>query len=306
MTSKWLEMSLSVPDDAVDLVCQLLVGLGSTGMTTADRPLDTFAPPSPDTLKNDPILKAYFEPPEDLENLSHQVRKELAKLAGLYPELSDPSIDYQLIDGQDWANDWKQHFPALKVGDKLVICPSWESWQAIAGEAVLTLDPGQAFGTGTHATTSLCLDAIAAHFVSGDPPHDVLDVGTGSGILAMASAALGASKVLATDIDTAACDVAKNNISNNGLDEQITITDAPLEELSGQFDLVLANILAGENIRLSAELVAHLKPGGRLILSGILVDQEQQVLDGFADYPLTLHATAHRDEWTCIVYKRHE
>ena len=211
-----------------------------------------------------------------------------------------------MIDGQDWANDWKQHFPAFKVGGKLVICPSWESWQTEAGEIVLTLDPGQAFGTGTHATTSLCLDAIAAHFESDDSPHDVLDVGTGSGILAMASAALGADKVLATDIDTAACEVAKSNISDNDLDEHITITEAPIENIPGQFDLVLANILAGENIRLAAELVAHLNPTGRLVLSGILIEQEQQVQDVFAEYPLTFVSATHRDEWTCVVYKRHE
>ncbi len=122
----------------------------------------------------------------------------------------------------------------------------------------------------------------------------------------MACAILGAEKVLATDIDPKACEVAEFNISQNGLDEHISTTDTPLEELCGQFDLVLANILAGENIRLAAELVGHLKPGGRLVLSGILVDQEQQVLKGFSGFPLKLLSTEHRDEWTCIVYQRHE
>jgi ribosomal protein L11 methyltransferase len=171
----------------------------------------------------------------------------------------------------------------------------------------LTLDPGQAFGTGTHATTSLCLDALAEHFAGEQPPGKILDVGTGSGILAMAGAALGARQVVANDIDSEACRIARDNIIRNRLEDHVTVTDAALEEMSGTYDLVLANILAAEILRLADRLVARLTPGvGRLVLSGILIEQEQQVMQGFAGYPLKLLATSHRDEWTCIVYQHHE
>jgi len=173
-------------------------------------------------------------------------------------------------------------------------------------EVVLTLDPGQAFGTGTHATTSLCLDALAGQFETGKPPKRILDVGTGSGILAMAGAALGAVEVVATDIDRDACRIARDNLSQNRLDHLVTVTDAALEEITGNYDLVMANILAAENLRLANQLVAHLTPGvGRLVLSGILIEQEQSVVEGFAGFPLTLLAINHRDEWTCIVYQSH-
>jgi len=306
MTSKWLEIRLTVPDRAVDLVSQRLVELGSTGVTLAVKELDTFIVPDPDSLDNDPQLKAYFRYPDQLEPFCQTLHRELEELMTIYPELAETVPAFREVDDHDWASDWQQHFPPFRVGDRLVIRPSWVDWPTRSGEVVLTLDPGQAFGTGTHATTSLCLDVLAEHFASDQPPRSLLDVGTGSGILAMAGAALGAEQVIACDIDSAACQVARDNVAQNDLAQQVSITDAPLEDISGRYDLVLANILAAENIRLADALVAHLAAGGWLVLSGILVDQEPQVLDAFASFPLTLLSTNHKDEWSCIVYRRHE
>lgn len=306
MNNRWLEMRLAVPDQAVDLVSQTLMTLGCTGVTAAEKALDTFVVPTPDSLANDPELRAYFAYPDDLAGLCREVRQTLSGLAGLYPELADVRLDCRELADQDWASDWQQHFPPFRVGSQLVICPSWVDWPETVGETVLTLDPGQAFGTGTHGTTGLCLDALAEHFAGPAPPRLILDVGTGSGILAMAAAALGADTVVACDIDSDACQVARDNVALNQLSRLVTITDCPLERITGEFDLVLANILAAENIRLAAPLVSHLAPQGRLVLSGILIEQEQQVLDGFAAFPLQLIKISRRDEWTCIVYQRHE
>ena len=306
MTNKWLEMRINVPDEAVDLVSQTLMDLGCTGITAAEKALDTFIVPPLESLANDPVLRAYFVYPESVENLCFSIRGALAELEALYPELANTRLDYRELADHDWASDWQQHFPPFRVGKRLVIHPSWVDWPTTGNEAVLTLDPGQAFGTGTHATTGLCLEALSDHFESTDPPKRILDVGTGSGILAMAAAALGAEAVVACDIDSDACQVAAENVQKNHLARQITITDSPLDEIAGQYDLVLANILAGENIRLAAPLVQRLAPQGRLVLSGILIEQEQQVIAGFTDFPLTLLSTSHRDEWTCIVYQKHE
>lgn len=306
MTNSWLEMRLAVPDRAVDLISQVLVDLGCTGVTAAEKALDTFIVPSADSLANDPVLRAYFSCPENVEALCTTVREALSELTVIFPELANCQLDYRMLADHDWASDWQQHFPPFRVGKRLVIHPSWIDWSPADGEVVLTLDPGQAFGTGTHATTGLCLEALAEHFENDRAPRRILDVGTGSGILAMAGAALGAEQVVACDIDRAACQVAADNVRQNGLADKIRITDSPLGEITGQYDLVLANILAAENIRLAAQLVVRLAPGGRLVLSGILIEQEQQVLDGFSPFPLTLLATSHRDEWTCIVYRCHE
>lgn len=306
MTSKWLEIRLSVPDEAVDLISQMLTDMGSTGVTAADKALDTFVVPSPESVTNDPVLRAYFSYPENPEALCTEIKEGLADLVAFCPSAKNVSLEYRELADHDWASDWKQHFPPFRVGSQLVICPSWIDWETKDGETVLTLDPGQAFGTGTHATTGLCLDAIAEHHASDTPFQNVLDVGTGSGILAMACAALGAKEVLANDIDSTACQVAKENTATNRLEGIISITETPLEEIDGSYDLVLANILASENIRLASPLVERLALNGRLVLSGILVEQEQKVLDCFSQYPLTLLSTHHKDEWTCIVYQRHE
>jgi len=307
MTSKWLEIRLAVPDEAVDLVSQNLMEIGCTGVTAAETQLDTFVVPAPEALVNDPVMKAYFIYPDKVDALLETILLSLSELADIYPALAETHLESRELGDQDWASDWQQHFPPFRVGSRLVIHPSWIDWQVTGDEAVLTLDPGQAFGTGTHATTSLCLDALAEHFASEQPPKNILDVGTGSGILAMAGAALGAGQVIATDIDNDACQVARNNISHNRLNHLVSVTDAALEEIDGTYDLVLANILASENLRLADQLVAHLTPGtGRLVLSGILIEQEQMVIKGFAGFPLTLLATNHRDEWTCIVYQNHE
>lgn len=304
MTNKWLEIRLTVPDQSVDMVSQTLLDLGCTGITAAEKALDTFIVPAPESLANDPVLRAYFNYPENVEDLCKTIQQALSALVGIYPELADTHLEHRELADHDWASDWQQHFPPFKVGDRLVIHPSWVDWPKSGNEVALTLDPGQAFGTGTHATTGLCLEAVAAHFKSDNPPQKILDVGTGSGILAMAGAALGAKEVLGCDIDSEACRVAVENVQQNQLEQSVTITDQPLDQIPGAYDLVLANILAGENIRLASQLVARLKSHGRIALSGILIEQEQQVLNAFAAFPLKQLSISHRDEWTCIVYQR--
>jgi ribosomal protein L11 methyltransferase len=306
MNRKWLEIQLAVPDEAVDLVSQKLMEIDCTGVTAAETKLDTFVVPAPENLANDPVMKAYFIYPEKVDELLEAVQKTLSELADMYPELARARLESRELADHDWASDWQQHFPPFRVGRRLVIHPSWIDWSPTGDEVALTLDPGQAFGTGTHATTSLCLDALAEHFASEQPPQKILDVGTGSGILAMAGAALGARQVIATDIDNDACQIARNNVSDNRLEHIVAVTGAALGEITGTYDLVLANILAAENLRLADQLVAHLTPGiGRLVLSGILIEQEQSVVKGFAGFPLTLLTTNHRDDWTCVVYQSH-
>ncbi|MEJ2490531.1 MAG: 50S ribosomal protein L11 methyltransferase [Desulfuromonadales bacterium] len=306
MITKWLEIRLAVPGPAVDLVAQKLVDIGCTGLTTADRHLDTFTAPDPNRLEDDPTLRAYFASPEDRKGFCRTVRRSLAELAVIWPGIDQIDLDLHELEDQDWATDWQQHFPPFTVGDRLLIHPSWDTQEVRPGKVALTLDPGQAFGTGTHATTSLCLDVLAEDLARTPAPARVLDVGTGSGILAMAAAALGAAEVVATDIDPQACAVARSNVAQNNLAGQITITSTPLEDVPGRFDLVLANILAAENLRLAEPLVAHLDRGGRLVLSGILTEQEDQILAGFAPYPLQHLMTRQRQEWSCIVYQRHD
>jgi ribosomal protein L11 methyltransferase len=208
------------------------------------------------------------------------------------------------VKDEDWAEGWKQHFSAVRIGRRLIVKPTWEDWSPATGEVVVNLDPGMAFGTGTHGTTRLCLEVLAELYAQPPYPCRVLDVGTGSGILAIAAAALGARRVLACDIEEEACRIAAENAALNGVAAQVEITDAALETLEGDFDVVVANILAEENIRLGAELTQRLAPGGVLILSGILQEKETLVTTAFAALGLNGPSLSREAEWVCLVYRK--
>jgi len=304
MDNTWLELHLQVPAAAVDLVGNALTELGCTGVTVEERQLDTFVAPDPDEpAPADYQVRAYFARPADLEVLRQEVRAQLEWLATIYPGLPTAVPDFIEVRNEDWAEGWKQHFSAVRIGRQLVVKPTWEAFAREGDDVVIELDPGMAFGTGTHGTTRLCLEAVAALFEERVRPR-VLDVGTGSGILAVAAAALGAERVLACDIDPEACAIAEENARHNQVAAVIEVSRAPLEALEGGFDLVLANILAEENIRLGDELVARVVAGGVLVLSGILIEKEALVRDAFARYPLAPPLITHREEWSCLLYRK--
>ncbi len=297
MNSDWIEIRLTVPAEQVDLVSGLLFTLGAGGVVTAERPLDTFVPPDPDEPETGPqTLKAYFQQREK-EELISEIRQMLA--GGWLDPV--PDLECRQVGAQDWAEGWKQHFQPFVIG-KLLIRPSWDQTQPGAGQTVLTIDPGMAFGTGSHATTRLCLQAVAE--LVPDHAQSVLDVGTGSGILAVAAALLGATKVIGCDIDPQSCTTAKENAEVNGVGDRVTITGESLETLPGRFDLVIANILAEENIRLAEPLTNHLQPGGYLVLSGILTEKTDLVRNTFDDLMGAPPQVHNLDEWASLVYRR--
>jgi ribosomal protein L11 methyltransferase len=305
MEKTWVEMRLQVPASAVDLVCHELAELGCDGVTVEERQLDTFVPPDPDEgAPEEYAIKAFYPSAGDLESLRRRIKERLDWLAGFIPGLVPALPDMREVRNEDWAEGWKQHFQAVRIGPRLVVKPTWETFAVGPRDVVVDLDPGMAFGTGTHGTTRLCLEALAGLFEQTPTPRRVLDVGTGSGILAIAAAALGAQRVLACDIEAESCRIASDNARLNGVAERLEVTDQSLEVLEGAFDVVLANILAEENIRLAPELVGRLVPGGALILSGILREKEALVREAFLSYPLSGPEITHREEWTCLLYRR--
>jgi len=304
MNKEWICIEINTPTAAVDLVCASLAELGCTGTVIEDKQLDTFIPPDGEL---DPgriyPLKAYFENPESTANLIHQIETILSELTSLNPAWKFSLRPALAVRQEDWAENWKQNFSTLRIGRQLIIKPSWETFIAEDDDRVIEIDPGMAFGTGTHGTTLLCLETIAELFEGATPPDSLLDVGTGSGILALGAAALGCQRILACDIDEEACRVARQNIVANGYDKQIEVTATPLEQLTGQFDLVVANILAEENVRLGQFLLDRLVPGGHLILSGILKEKEEFVRQGFSSYHLQTFPTRYHEDWICLIYQ---
>ena len=304
MENEWIVIEIQTRGEFIDLIGAVLAEYGCSGTVVEERCLDTFVVPDDDlSLSATYVLKTYFATVPD----PHQLVSQLTGALSEVPVLADQDIVIQLggpVRMEDWAENWKQNFTAFHVGDKLVIHPSWEDYVPAGDEVVLEIDPGMAFGTGTHATTKLCLEMIAELLDRPDPPLTMLDVGTGSGILALGAAALGCPQIVANDIDPVACTVARENINNNNYTHRIELSDLSLEVLSGRFDLIVANILAEENIRLKSTFLEHLRPGGWLVLSGILKEKEGLVRDGFADLPLKFLPSRYQDEWVCLASQR--
>jgi len=303
MKEKYLSVDVKVSGELVELASAVLMDQGSCGILVEDQQLDTFdVPDTPLVADKDYTLNAYFANEDPVATL-------LARLTSAFshvPVFAAGAISLTVSEALpqvDWSQNWKQYFTGFQIGRRLIVHPSWENPRVEEGQVAIEIDPGMAFGTGTHATTRLCLEAIAEQLESRHHPLKLLDVGTGSGILAIGAAALGCDQVVGTDIDPVACSVAQENVERNNLVDRVTITTEPLEHLEGAYDLVVANILAEENIRLKDALLHHLQPGGWLILSGILKEKEPLVAAAFAGAELVAMPPRSQEDWVCLVYQ---
>ena len=310
MSTTWAEVTFEAPADLIDQLADFLVTLSGNGICIENLDLDTF---SLDTVEDTPVktVKTYFTSDASLQDKIDTIESYLSIHAAAYPGFvpHPPAITH--IQEEDWANNWKKHFRPSRVGQRMVIKPTWEEWDGADGAIILELDPGMAFGTGTHPTSRLCLEILERIFFHEAPfsdpdspiPADLLDVGTGSGILAIAAAKLGAGRVSAIDIDPKAVTIAQQNLELNRMQGNVEVTATPLKEVAGPFAIIVANILAEELVRMGPELVGKLRRDGYLILSGILTQNEGTVLEGFAHFPLTLVETTRQAEWSCITYR---
>lgn len=213
-----------------------------------------------------------------------------------------PVVSVTVLDDQDWLEGWKQYFSPLAISPRLAVVPSWETYHPTPGQATITLDPGMAFGTGTHGTTYTCLQALAATLTPG---MAVCDIGTGSGILAIGAVKLGAGRVVATDNDDLAIRVARDNAVHNGVAAQVDFRVADLlDGVEGPFDLLLANILAPVILQLAPALARVLPPGGRCISSGYLTSQEAEIRAALEDAGHVIEDRYAREDWVTLVSRR--
>ena len=309
MSVTWAEVTCETPAELVEQLADFLVTLSGNGVCIENLDLDTF---SLEAVTDAPtkMVKTYFlDDPflqEKIDAINAYMEAHIGHCPGRDPH--PPTVTY--LQEEDWANNWKKHFTPSRVGRRLIIKPTWEEFEAAEEDIILELDPGMAFGTGTHPTSRLCLETLERIFA--DPSindsqvpltPDLLDVGTGSGILAIAAAKIGAKRVIAIDIDPKAVCVAGENIELNRVGDQVTVSSTPLGEVSGAFSVVVANILAEDLVRMAEELVGKMRAGGFLILSGILAEKENTVLDGFAGFPLDLAEMSRGGEWSCITFR---
>ena len=239
--------------------------------------------------------------PSEIQKVFANAKEEL-KLDGFTDEeLGDWTISAKKIINQDWSQKWKEHWKPTKASEHVIICPSWEECTRSKDDVLITLDPGSAFGTGTHATTQLCIQAIEKYLKKGD---EVADIGTGSGILAITAVKFGAVHAVAIDNDPLVIDVAKDNAQMNCVFNKIDFSHATADMLTEQYDFVCANILHNVLAEIMGDLKNIMKPQAHMVLSGILDEKKQVVLDAIEKHGLRLVETMQQDQWIAFVVRK--
>ncbi len=272
---EWIELKIFIDPTDADAAANFLIESGSNGIVE-DKTSD----------KKRIILTSYFEKNDAFSILHESIRKYLDELNLIndHKDRSLPEIVIDSIPDEDWNKKWKSFFEPTKVTDRIVIKPSWRKYWKKEGEIIIELDPGMAFGTGTHASTSMCLQAIEelTGLLKLEDDLSFLDVGTGSGILAIAAVLLGFKKGIAIDIDYQAVQCAIKNAGINLVKENIDFSTTPLKKIPGAYPLVVANILPHILIDMEEALCLRLSEDGYLILSGILQTKAEEVINAFS------------------------
>lgn len=278
---KWAGIEVAVDGDRQEIVGALMTEVagcyGYTATTTG--------------------VTGYLPVDDRLENTLLGLREALDAA----PELPPGSdITIRFVAEEDWATAWKQYFKPQRVGRHFVVRPTWETYEPQPGDRVILIDPGMAFGTGLHATTRLCLRALEDVVQTG---MTVADVGTGSGILAVGAALLGASSVASVDNDPVAVRVAEENVAVNAVGDRVTVAEASVPP-TGAWDVVVANILADVILGMADLLRGALKPGGVLVASGIIENRAEDVRQGLSRAGLTVYETRTEGEWVALLARR--
>jgi ribosomal protein L11 methyltransferase len=303
----WLELAVETDLEAVEAVSEILgrVASGGTsvepGFELVDEGLDARIDPT-----RPAVVRGYVPAvdPAAAEAAAAQVAEALGHLRafGLRPI---GELRTRIVHEADWAEAWKAFFPVLRVGRRLVVRPTWRRHRARPGDVVIALDPGMAFGTGLHPTTRLCLAALEPLADDGRlADATVLDVGCGSGILAIAALRLGAASALGVDTDPIAIESTHSNARRNRLARRLHARAGSLPTGEAPFDVVLANLIAGVLVPLAADLRDELRPGGTLVASGIFVEREGDVLAAFESAGLSVVDRSVEGDWIALVARR--
>lgn len=309
----WQEVRVKTTHATAEAVADLFHAAGCGGVVIEDPALvreyiasgywDAYELPREAYEGDQVIVKGYLPlaGPAALASLSQleELKQKLAALCG--GKKPEEILSFSWVEEEDWANAWRQYYKPVKVSEKLVVKPSWEDYRALPGEIVIELDPGMAFGTGTHPTTIHCLRLLEQWLDKG---ARIFDVGTGSGILAIAAALLGAKEVLALDIDPVALRVAEENIRRNRVADKVKVRKSNLlEAAEGVADIIIANLTADWVLRLASHCRGHLRAGGHLIGAGIIQQRLEEVVREVAKAGFAVQETIVEGEWSAVVMR---
>jgi len=286
-----VRINIEARSEAEDAISYLLLEVDSGGVQAED-------------IKSEPgkvRLSAYYPLDDTVGDKVFKIRKALDNMQELNPDLGDTKISLENVDESDWTESWKSFFKPLLVGERIIIYQSWEKAEFPERDIRIQIDPGMAFGTGKHSTTILSLQLLEKIIKGGEK---VADVGTGSGILAIATAKLGASSVLAIDVDMKAVEVAKENSQINGVSNKINFICGDLVTvIKGKFDVLVANILTKVLLPMILYVKSYLNPDGYLILSGIMESEAYEIENSLRSEGFTILEILQHEEWVAFLAK---
>lgn len=293
----WIEINLTVSPQLSESCSSIIYEETGQGSFTEE---------GQEGIQGPSRLKAYLPKDDSFRDSLVKLKNQIARLYSYFPDFPPPIWNLCQIFDENWQESFKQFFKPLRVCSKIIICPTWETYDAQPDEMVLWLDPGQAFGTGGHVSTRLCLKTMES--LAEDPNLSdflfsrVLDVGTGSGILALTAACFRARSVLAIDNDPLAVEAAKAHVLLNKMEDRIQVELVTPENVSGPFSLILANLTSNDLIPMAGIFKKLLSSGGILITSGILGSQARDLIRAFGREKMPLQLLILEEEWACVVF----
>lgn len=307
---KWNEIKIKTTEEACDAISYMLTSIGAGGVAIEDpndirrealkpNSLDYADDEFLNSLGEDVVIKAYFSGESNISELVSLIKEKLAFISE-FLNVGEGYCGYVEMDEEDWSTSWKRYYKPLRLTDRLVVKPSWENYDNKDDEIIIEMDPGMAFGTGTHETTKMCATLLNKYIKSGD---GVIDVGCGTGILSIIASKLGASEVTAVDVDEVAVRVAKENFTINKVDN-VHVFKGVLDDIAKQKkDVVVANIIANVIIDISSSIPYYLKKDGLFIASGIIHERKQEVLDEYLKRGFKCEEIIELGEWVAIVLR---
>ncbi|SHG89492.1 50S ribosomal protein L11 methyltransferase [Tepidibacter thalassicus] len=312
---KWIEITIKTTTEAVEAVTSILYESEVGGVVIED-PNDFLFQEKDDAdwdyIEEDVfntgyegvIIKAYLSEEKNVVAEVEMIREKIKLLPSYGLDIGEGSVNITEVNEEDWANSWKQYYKPSKVGEKIVVKPTWENYDEKEGEIVIELDPGMAFGTGTHETTTMCIKELEKRV---NDKTIVFDIGCGSGILSIAAAKLNSPKVIGVDLDPVAVKVSRENVALNKVEDVVEIRHGNLMEVvSEKADIVVANIIADIIILLSSDVGKFLNSNGLFISSGIILDKIEDVKVALLKNKFEIIDVKTMGEWAVIVSKKGE
>ena len=311
----WIELVVHTTTVGSDWVSDCLMELGATGTMIEDK-ADIPDPSKPhgiweiidpkllDDMPEDVLVHAWFVPDSSFPSILSGLQGRLDAMRQERADFGSLLTDTRTVSEDSWAEVWKKYYKPFYAGDHLVIKPTWEDFSPAPGDRVIEIDPGMAFGSGTHETTGMCISLLEETVRGGER---IIDVGTGSGILAIAAALLGAGHVLAVDIDPDAVRVASENVAHNHVENVVTVLEGDLlKDVPDTCEICVANIISDIIISFAAPLKEHILPGGLFICSGIVNVRAEEVRQALLAAGFEILKTEHKGEWTAFLSRRND